>query len=96
MKALFHESESMIFKQFLINFNFDFGFKAQKYLKTYVNDVLQFKFFSLNLSSKFPVGVIIRTSKCPYMDIFDMYGHKQIFQIHSFVMASLDGSFIAI
>ena len=54
---------------FFINFNFDFGVLAQKCLKPCVNGVLKFQFFFLNLSSKVLVGVIVRTSKYPYMDI---------------------------
>ena len=72
LKALFDEFESALFKQFFINFNFDFGVLAQKCLKPCVNGVLKFQFFFLNLSSKVLAGVGVRTSKYPYMDICDM------------------------
>ena len=42
---------------------------AQKCLQPCVNGVLKFQFFFLNLSSKVLAGVIVRTSKYPYMDI---------------------------
>ena len=51
--------------------NLYFGVLAQKYLKSCVNGVLKFQFFFLNLSSKVLAGVIVRTSKYPYMDICD-------------------------
>ena len=57
LKALFDASESIRFKPFFINFNFDFKVLAQKCLKPCVNGVLEFKFFFLNLSSKFVAGV---------------------------------------
>ena len=44
-------------------------FLAQKCPKTCVNCVLKFQLFSLNLSSKVPAGVRLRTLKYPYMDI---------------------------
>ena len=69
LKALFDKSESILFKSFFINFNFDVGVLAQKFLKPCVNGVLKFKFFFLNLSSKVTAGVIVRTSKYPYIDI---------------------------
>ena len=50
---------------FLINFNFDFGFLAKKYLKPCLNGISKFQFFFLHLSSKFPAGV--RTSQYPYI-----------------------------
>ena len=71
LKALFDESESILFKLFLINFNFDFRALAQKCLKPCVNGVLKFQFVFLNLSSKVIAGVWVRTSKYPYMDICD-------------------------
>ena len=52
-----------------IDFDFDFGVLAQKGLKPCINGVLKFQFFFLNLSSKVLAGVIVRTSKYPYMDI---------------------------
>ena len=52
-----------------MNFNFDFGVLAQKCLKPYVNGVLKFQFFFLNLSTKVLAGVGVRTSKYPYMDL---------------------------
>ena len=57
LKALFDESESILFKPFFINFNFDFWVFAQKCLKPCVNGVLKFQFFFLNLSSKVLAGV---------------------------------------
>ena len=69
LKALFDESESILFQPFFINFNFDFGILARKCLKPCVNGVLKFQFFFLNLSSKVLAGVRVRTSKYPYMDI---------------------------
>ena len=54
---------------FFINFYFDFGFLVQKCLKPFVNGVLKFQFFFLNLSSKIPAGVRVRLSKYPYVDI---------------------------
>ena len=68
-QALFDESESILCKQFFINFNFDFGVLAQKCRKPCVNGVLKFQFFFLNLSSKVLAGVRVRTSKYPYWDI---------------------------
>ena len=68
-KALFDESESILFKQFFINFNLDFGVLAHKCLKPWVNDILKFQFFFLNLSSKVLAGVGVRMSKYPYMAI---------------------------
>ena len=68
-KALFDESESILFKPLFINFNFEFGVLAQKCLKPCVNGVLKFKFFFLILSSKVLAGVRVRTFKYPYMDI---------------------------
>ena len=53
----------------IININFDFGVLAQKCLKPCVNGVFKFHFFFFNLSSKVLAGVIVRTSKYPYMDI---------------------------
>ena len=70
--ALFHEFERIIFKPIFINFNFDFGFLAQKLLKPCVNGVLKFQFFFLNLSSKFPAGVRVRTPKYPFKDMCDL------------------------
>ena len=55
--------------RFFMNFTFDFGVLAQKCLKPCVNGILKFQFFFLNLSSKVLAGVIVRTSKYPYMDI---------------------------
>ena len=52
-----------------MNFNLDFRSLAQKCLKPFVNAVLKFQFFFLNLFSKFPAGVRVRTSKYPYMDM---------------------------
>ena len=77
LKALFDESESILFKQFFINFNFDFGVLAQKCPKPCVNGVLKFQFFSLNLSSKALAGFIVRTSKYPYMDICDLHSSQR-------------------
>ena len=57
---------------FFINLNFDFGVLAQKCLKPWVNGVLKFQFFFLNLSSKVLAGFGVRTSKYPYMDICEM------------------------
>ena len=51
-----------------MNFNFDFRIFAQKILKPCANDVLKFKFFFLNLSSKVSAGVRVRMSKFPYMN----------------------------
>ena len=56
LKAIFDESESLIFELFFINFNFDFGVLAQKSLKPCVNGILKLQFFFLNLSSKFLVS----------------------------------------
>ena len=58
-----------------MNFNLDFGFLAQKCLKPFVNGVLKFQFFFLNISSKVLAGVIVRTSKYPYMDICEFSQH---------------------
>ena len=58
---------NIFFVVVVINFIFDFWLK--KLLKPCVNGVLKFQFFFLNLSSKFPDGVRVRTSKYPYMDI---------------------------
>ena len=69
LRALFDESESILCKQFFINFNLDFGILAQKCLKLCANGILKFQFFFLNLSSKVLAGVEVRTSKYPYMDI---------------------------
>ena len=69
MKALFDESESILCKQFFINFNFDFGVLAQKCLKLCANGVLKFQFFFLNVSSKVLAGVGVRTSK------ISLHGH---------------------
>ena len=60
--ALFDESESILLKPFLINFNLNFRVLAQKCCKPCVNGVLKFKLFFLNLSSKVLAGVIVRTS----------------------------------
>ena len=68
-KALFDKSESILYKQFFINFNFDFGVLAQKSLKPCANGVFKFQFFFLDLSSKVLAGVGVRMSKYPYMDI---------------------------
>ena len=57
------------FNRFFLNFNFDFGVLAQKCPNRYVKDVFKFLFLFLNLSSKVLAGVIVRTSKYPYMDI---------------------------
>ena len=57
--------EHNILTVFCLNFNFDFGFLAQKFLKPCVNDILKFQFVFLNLSSKFPAGVRVRTSEYP-------------------------------
>ena len=67
--ALFDKSESILFKPFFINFNSDFNVLAQKCLKPCVNGVLKLQLFFLNLSSKVQAGVIVRTSKYPYMGI---------------------------
>ena len=64
------------FNSFLIKFNFDFGVLAQKCLRTWVNGVLKFQFFFLNLSSKVLAGVGVRTSKYPYMDICALFLSK--------------------
>ena len=72
LKTLFDESESILFKQFFINFNFDFGVLAQKCLKLWVNGVSKFQFFFLNLFSKVLAGVGVRTSKYPYMAICEV------------------------
>ena len=69
LDAFFDESESILYKLFFINFNFDFGVLAQKCIEPCVKGVLKFKFFFLNLSSKVLAGVWVRTSKYPYMDI---------------------------
>ena len=69
LNALFHESESMIFKPFFINLNFDFKVLPQKCLKPCVNGVIKFHFFFLNVFSKIPAGVRVRMSIYPYMDI---------------------------
>ena len=50
-----------------INFDFYFGLLDKKCLKPCENGVQKFKFFFLNLSSKFPSGVKVRKSKCHYM-----------------------------
>ena len=69
LKAGFHESEPMKFNFFFfINLNFYFRILAQKCLKPCANDVLKFKFFFLNLSSKVSAGVRVRMSKYPYLD----------------------------
>ena len=47
LKALFDESEIILFKPFLKNFNFDFGALAQKCRKPCVNGALKFQFFFL-------------------------------------------------
>ena len=65
LKPLFQESETILFKQFLINFYFNFWVYAPECLKTCVNCVF-FQLFFLNLSSKVPAGVRVRTSKYPY------------------------------
>ena len=67
--ALFDESESILFLTVFINLNFNFLVKAQKCLRPCVNGVLKFQFFSPNLSSKVLAGVLVITSKYPYMDI---------------------------
>ena len=79
LKALFDESERILFKVFFINFNFDFGVLAQKCHKPCVNGVLKFQFFFLNISSKVLAGVGVRTSKYPYMDICDRM-HAMVLQ----------------
>ena len=54
---------------FFLNFSFDFEVLPQKCLKPWVNGVLKFQIFFLNLSSKVLGGFGVRTSKYPYMDI---------------------------
>ena len=51
--------------------SFDFGFLAQNCLKPCVIGILKLQFLFLNLSSKFPSDVRVRTSQYPYMDICD-------------------------
>ena len=66
LKALLHQSESIIFKPLFIKCILDFGVLDQKFPKPCVNGVLKFQFFFLNLSSKFPADVRVRKSKYPY------------------------------
>ena len=55
--AFFHESESIIFKPFFINFYLDLRILAQKCLEPCLNGVLKFQLFFLNLSSEVLAGV---------------------------------------
>ena len=53
-----------------------------------VNGVLKFQFFFLILSSKFPAGVKVRTSKYPCMDICELHCFEE-----KSVAAKLQSSF---
>ena len=55
---------------------------AQKCLKPCVNGVLKLQFFFLNLSSKVPAGVGVRTSKYPYMAICATKEPLQVQMVH--------------
>ena len=66
---------------FLMKFNFYKRDYAQKCLKACVNCVLKFQVFFLNLSSKFPGSVRVRTSKYPYMDICGVCLYVQLEQL---------------
>ena len=89
LKALFDKSSRILFELFFINLNFDLGVLAQKCLKPCVKGVLKFNFFFLNLSSKVLAGVIVRTSKYPYMDICDIVSFTQ-FDLNPLLIKYMD------
>ena len=67
------ETQLVLVSHYHSNIKIKIRLLAQKCLKPCVNGVLKFQLFFLNLFSKFPAGVRVRTSKYPYMDMCDSF-----------------------